>query len=167
MNTSVTNRQIDVLNRIEQNPGAIFVREQVNGTWGNHPLVELPANLAIAHVCRLIRNSMQVPDEALDQPPESELSIDDLELNIRTRGCLHDAHIETVAELTSHWSPLRLLRLRNLGEKSLREIMEALATHGRALPNPTEEEQRHSGHLYHMWKILKRICPESANGNQP
>ena len=52
----MTNQKIlELVNQIEQNAGSIFVREQINGEWQNTSLLEMPAHLAIRHVCRLLR----------------------------------------------------------------------------------------------------------------
>ena len=52
----MTNQKIlELVNQIEQNAGSIFVREQINGEWQNTSLLEMPAHLAIRHVCRILR----------------------------------------------------------------------------------------------------------------
>lgn len=48
----------ELLDHIARNADAIFVREQVDGKWDSYALVELPANLAILHVCHLIRKNL-------------------------------------------------------------------------------------------------------------
>ena len=53
---------IRLINQIERNAGSLLVREQVNGEWGNFALVDLPAHLAIRHVCRLLRSKLKYPE---------------------------------------------------------------------------------------------------------
>ena len=52
-------RIIRLINQIERNAGSLLVREQINGEWTNVPLIELPTHLAIQHVCRIVRDSLQ------------------------------------------------------------------------------------------------------------
>ena len=58
--------------------------------------------------------------------------VDDLELSIRSSHCLINANILTVGELIRH-TPYDLMRIQNLGRKSLREIREELARIGLTL----------------------------------
>ena len=46
---------IDLVNQIEQSAGSLIVRERVNDEWQNVSLIELPAHLAIKHICRILR----------------------------------------------------------------------------------------------------------------
>ena len=63
---SVQSRVLEAIDRLENNAESIFVREVVNGIWGSYALTKLPAPLAIAHVCRLIRTVAEMePEEAL------------------------------------------------------------------------------------------------------
>ena len=55
----------------------------------------------------------------------SDLPVTVLDLGRRASNCLEKARISTVRELLS-WSPERLLRLPNMGRKSLHEIQEKL-----------------------------------------
>jgi hypothetical protein len=54
------------------------------------------------------------------------LSIDYLELSARARSCLRNARISTIGELINK-SEIELLKTKNFGQKSLKEIREQLA----------------------------------------
>jgi DNA-directed RNA polymerase subunit alpha len=66
--------------------------------------------------------------------PESEdkfsnMTIVDLDLSVRSYNCLRRAGIETVYELTQK-SEEEMMKVRNLGKKSLKEVKEKLLAHG-------------------------------------
>ena len=53
------------------------------------------------------------------------MNIDELELSVRSYNCLKRAGINTVEELISK-SPEDMMKVRNLGKKSLDEVLEKL-----------------------------------------
>ena len=66
-----------------------------------------------------------------------EMSIDELELSVRSYNCLKRAGINTVEELTNKTSD-DMMKVRNLGRKSLEEVLAKLNELGLQL-NPSEE----------------------------
>ena len=66
-----------------------------------------------------------------------EMSIDELELSVRSYNCLKRAGINTVEELTNKTSE-DMMKVRNLGRKSLDEVLAKLKELGLQL-NPSEE----------------------------
>lgn len=66
-----------------------------------------------------------------------EMSIDELELSVRSYNCLKRAGINTVEELTNKTSE-DMMKVRNLGRKSLDEVLAKLKELGLQL-NPMEE----------------------------
>ncbi|MBI4565280.1 MAG: DNA-directed RNA polymerase subunit alpha [Planctomycetes bacterium] len=54
------------------------------------------------------------------------MSISELDLSVRSANCLASEHIETLGELVSHAEP-DLLKVRNFGKTSLREVKKKLA----------------------------------------
>lgn len=58
-----------------------------------------------------------------------ERKVDDLELSIRTSHCLENAGIKTIGGLPQY-SPAELLKIRNLGRKSVNELEEILQEFG-------------------------------------
>ena len=66
-----------------------------------------------------------------------EMSIDELELSVRSYNCLKRAGINTVEELTNRTSE-DMMKVRNLGRKTLDEVLAKLKELGLQL-NPSEE----------------------------
>ena len=66
------------------------------------------------------------------------MSIDDLDLSVRSNNCLRRAGINTVAELTQK-SEEDMMKVRNLGRKSLDEVKKKLADLGLSLRKSDEE----------------------------
>lgn len=81
---------------------------------------------------RLIRQT--IPDEKYNMP------VDQLDLSVRTMNCLRRSGIATVGELIAN-GPKELLKLRNFGMKSYKEIEERLAGLGLSLAPQVESEE--------------------------
>ena len=72
-----------------------------------------------------------------DRSPESEIlqnenlyrSVDELELSVRSANCLQNANIKLIGELVQR-TEAEMLKTKNFGRKSLREIKEILQTMG-------------------------------------
>ena len=65
------------------------------------------------------------------------MSIDELELSVRSYNCLMRANIKTVEELTNKTQE-EMMKVRNLGRKSLDEVMAKLKELGLSLSDGTE-----------------------------
>ena len=79
-------------------------------------------------------------EAAAEEKPENgpaTMSIDDLDLSVRSNNCLRRAGINTVEELTQK-SEEDMMKVRNLGRKSLEEVLAKLKELGLQL-QPTEE----------------------------
>lgn len=61
-----------------------------------------------------------------------DMSIDELELSVRSYNCLKRAGINTVEELTNKTSD-DMMKVRNLGRKSLEEVLAKLKELGLSL----------------------------------
>ena len=66
-----------------------------------------------------------------------EMNIDELELSVRSYNCLKRAGINTVEELINRSSD-DMMKVRNLGRKSLEEVLAKLKELGLEL-NPSED----------------------------
>lgn len=77
-------------------------------------------------------------EEAPVQPAAGSMSIDDLDLSVRSNNCLRRAGISTVEELTQKTEE-DMMKVRNLGRKSLEEVKKKLADLGLGLRNSEEE----------------------------
>jgi len=77
---------------------------------------------------------LSIPDEKYNMPVEQ------LDLSVRTMNCLRRSGITTVGELISK-KPKELLKLRNFGQKSFREIEERLQGMGLSLAPQVEPKK--------------------------
>lgn len=77
---------------------------------------------------RISEGKVSADNNILQYPILAE-KVGDLELSIRTLNCLKYCDIETVYDLVQ-FSPSELLRFRNFGYKSLREVEHFLAENG-------------------------------------
>ncbi len=74
-------------------------------------------------------NDYMIEAESDDQNRRLEMTIDELDLTVRSYNCLKRAGINTVAELAVK-SEEDMIKVRNLGRKSLKEIKEKLEALG-------------------------------------
>ena len=61
-----------------------------------------------------------------------ETSIDDLDFSVRAYNCLKRAGVNTLGDLTSK-SELEMMKIRNLGKKSLKEVLDKIREMGLVL----------------------------------
>ena len=115
-----------------------------NGTLAPDEAVSLAAKVLSEHLSLFIdlsetANTAEVMVEKEDDEKEKvlEMSIDELELSVRSYNCLKRAGINTVEELTNK-TPEDMMKVRNLGRKSLEEVLAKLKELGLQL-NPSEE----------------------------
>ena len=115
-----------------------------NGTLVPDEAVSLAAKVLSEHLCLFIdlsenAKTAEVMVEKEDDEKEKvlEMSIDELELSVRSYNCLKRAGINTVEELTNKTSE-DMMKVRNLGRKSLEEVLAKLKELGLQL-NPSEE----------------------------
>ena len=74
-----------------------------------------------------------VVEHPLEQINEHLLrSVDELELSVRSANCLQAANIQYIGELVQR-SEAEMLKTKNFGRKSLKEIKEVLAEMGLSL----------------------------------
>lgn len=117
----------------------LTIEVYTNGTMSPDDAVSLAAKVMCEHLNLFIDISevaanaevMNVQDDA-PSPVASDKSIDDLELTVRSYNCLKRANINTVAELTNK-TYSELSKVRNLGRKSLDEIVDKLRELGVSL----------------------------------
>ena len=117
----------------------LTIEVYTNGTMSPDDAVSLAAKVMSEHLNLFIDISevaanaevMNVHEDA-PSPVASDKSIDDLELTVRSYNCLKRANINTVAELTNK-TYSELSKVRNLGRKSLDEIVDKLRELGVSL----------------------------------
>ena len=84
-------------------------------------------------------NHMEILYEREDQEKEQvfDMTVEELELSMRSRHCLKRAGINTIEELIDKTEE-DLMKVRNLGKKSLAEIIEKLEEIGLSLKEKEE-----------------------------
>ena len=115
-----------------------------NGTLAPDEAVSLAAKVLSEHLSLFINLSevaqqtdVMVEKEDNAQAKVLEMNIDELELSVRSYNCLKRAGINTVEELTNRTSE-DMMKVRNLGRKSLEEVLAKLKELGLEL-NPSDE----------------------------
>lgn len=115
-----------------------------NGTLVPDEAVSLAAKVLSEHLSLFIDLSenaktaeVMVEKEEDEKEKVLEMSIDELELSVRSYNCLKRAGINTVEELTNKTSE-DMMKVRNLGRKSLEEVLAKLKELGLQL-NPSDE----------------------------
>ena len=115
-----------------------------NGTLAPDEAVSLAAKVLSEHLSLFIdlsenARTAEVMVEKEDDEKEKvlEMSIDELELSVRSYNCLKRAGINTVAELVQR-NQEDMMKVRNLGKKSLEEVEQKLIGLGLALKSSDE-----------------------------
>ena len=115
-----------------------------NGTLEPDEAVSLAAKVLSEHLSLFIdlSEAAQTADIMIEKEDNAkekvlEMNIDELELSVRSYNCLKRAGINTVEELTNR-TPEDMMKVRNLGRKSLEEVLAKLKELGLQL-NQGEE----------------------------
>lgn len=110
-----------------------------NGTLAPDEAVSLAAKVLSEHLNAFIDLSenaktaeVMVEKEVDEKGKVLEMNIDELELSVRSYNCLKRAGINTVEELTNKTSE-DMMKVRNLGRKSLEEVLAKLKELGLSL----------------------------------
>ena len=103
-----------------------------NGTLAPDDAVSLAAKVLSEHLSLFINLSDNAQNTEIMVTPQDdgkekvlEMNIDELELSVRSYNCLKRAGINTVQELCSK-TPEDMMKVRNLGRKSLEEVLAKL-----------------------------------------
>ena len=112
-----------------------------NGTLSPDDAVSLAAKVMSEHLSLFINLSESAKSEEVmvekantEKEKALEMNIDELELSVRSFNCLKRAGINTVEELCNH-TPEDMMKVRNLGRKSLEEVLAKLKELGLELNN--------------------------------
>ena len=116
-----------------------------NGTLDPDEAVSLAAKVLSEHLNLFIDLSenaktaeVMVEKENNEKEKVLEMNIDELELSVRSYNCLKRAGINTVEELCSRTSE-DMMKVRNLGRKSLEEVLAKLKELGLQLNSSDEQ----------------------------
>ncbi len=140
--TPVTRVSYDVdKTRLEDNADLdkLFIEVDTNGAITPQEAIGVAARMMIDHLNILVELSeMAMSDSFMSEHQYTqnaqilELPIEDLDLSVRSYNCLKRAGINTVDELTQK-SEEDMMKVRNLGKKSLKEVKQRLEDLGLSL----------------------------------
>jgi DNA-directed RNA polymerase subunit alpha len=107
-----------------------------DGSVKPHEALALASQLLVAHFNEftklddLVKSYKLVKEEVkTEENKYQDMMIEELDLSVRSNNCLKRAGISTVMELTQK-SEDEMMKVRNLGKKSLKEVKEKLASIG-------------------------------------
>ena len=110
-----------------------------NGTFSGREIVSLAAKIMQDHINLFVNLSDTIKDMDIlvktdDDKQQQILSmkIEDMDFSVRSYNCLKRANIHTVEDLISKTED-EMLKVRNLGKKSLDEVMQKLEAYGLSL----------------------------------
>lgn len=108
-----------------------------NGAFSASEIVSLAAKYMVDHLQLLTQLSEYGKNCIIDQkdPKEGEIlntPIEDMDLSVRSYNCLKRANIQTIGDLVKKTED-DMLKVRNLGRKSLDEVIQKLASLGLSL----------------------------------
>ena len=114
---------------------------ETNGTLSAREVVSLSAKIIQDHTNLFVELVESMKDLSILQAREDEkqhkvleMTIEDMDLSVRSYNCLKRANINTVADLAKK-SKDDMLKVRNLGLKSLEEVIKKLEDLGLGLRN--------------------------------
>ena len=117
---------------------------ETNGSLSAKEVVSLSGKIIDEHIAMFIglvenMNSFSIlkDDEQTEQSKVLEMLIEDMDLSVRSSNCLRRANILTVEDLVKK-SKDDMLKVKNLGSKSLDEIIKKLQSYGLDLRSDEE-----------------------------
>jgi len=137
VNYSVTNTRVGQVTNYDK----LILEVWTDGTIKPEEAVSSAASLLVEHLNlflnladneELNQKVFVAPKEEKEENNLLNLSIDELDLSVRSYNCLKRANINTIGELIKH-STEDLMKVRNLGKKSLEEIVSKLEQMGLSL----------------------------------
>ena len=120
----------------DANYDKLIMNVYTNGSIRPEEAMALAAKITIEHM-NIIANLSEIADTTgiMNAKKEDsklkklETSIDDLDFSVRAYNCLKRAGINTLGDLTEK-SELEMMKIRNLGKKSLKEVIEKIKDMG-------------------------------------
>ena len=114
----------------------LIMNVTTNGSIRPEEAMALGAKILIEHL-NIITDLSEIADvtgimnakQEDSKQKKLETSIDDLDFSVRAYNCLKRAGVNTLGDLTSK-SELEMMKIRNLGKKSLKEVMDKIKDMG-------------------------------------
>ena len=120
----------------EANHDKLTMEVTTNGSISAKQAIAMASKMMMEHLSVVVELSEKASstDYMIEQENNSQnsklgMSIDELDLSVRSYNCLKRAALNTVQELTAK-SEEDMMKVRNLGRKSLKEIKEKLESMG-------------------------------------
>ena len=120
----------------DANYDKLIMEVYTNGSLRPEEAMALGAKILIEHL-NIVTNLSEIADTTgiMNAKKEDsklkklETSIDDLDFSVRAYNCLKRAGINTLGDLTEK-TELEMMKIRNLGKKSLKEVMDKIKDMG-------------------------------------
>ena len=120
----------------DANYDKLIMNVNTNGAMRPEDAMALGAKILIEHL-NIITNISEIADmtgimnakQEDSKQKKLETSIDDLDFSVRAYNCLKRAGISTLGDLTEK-SELEMMKIRNLGKKSLKEVIDKIKDMG-------------------------------------
>ena len=114
----------------------LVMNVQTNGSIKPEEAMALAAKILIEHL-NIVTNLSEIADmtgimnakQEDSKLKKLETSIDDLDFSVRAYNCLKRAGVNTLGDLTEK-SELEMMKIRNLGKKSLKEVIDKIKDMG-------------------------------------
>lgn len=114
----------------------LILEVETNGSVKATDAVSLAAKIMIEHLTPFLdldekaqELNIMKEEEVVEEDKFKDIEIENLEISVRSYNCLKRAGINTVSQLTSK-SEEEILKVKNLGKKSFKEIKDTLASLG-------------------------------------
>ena len=120
----------------DANYDKLIMEVHTNGSLKPEEAMALGAKIIIEHL-NIVTNLSELADttgvmsakQEDSKLKKLETSIDDLDFSVRAYNCLKRANINTLGDLVDK-SELEMMKIRNLGKKSLKEVMDKIKDMG-------------------------------------
>lgn len=120
----------------DANYDKLILSVYTNGSIRPEEAVALGSKILIEHF-NILTNLSEIADmtgimsakQEDSKLKKLETSIDDLDFSVRAYNCLKRANINTLGDLTEK-TELEMMKIRNLGKKSLKEVMDKIKEMG-------------------------------------
>ena len=135
VNYSVENTRVGQITDYDK----LTIEVWTNGVIDANEAMSIGARILIEHLNLFVGLSEDVPMPNMVEKDEEqqekslEMTIEDLDLSVRSFNCLKRAGIHTVEDLINK-TESEMMKVRNLGRKSFEEVMQKLASLGYKFP---------------------------------
>ena len=140
VNYSVENTRVGQITDYDK----LMIEVWTNGIISAKEAISLAAKIITEHLYLFIdlseeayENDIMVVKDTDGKEKVLEMAIEELDLSVRSFNCLKRANIHTVESLTNKTEE-DMMKVRNLGQKSLEEVIAKLAQLGLSLKNEDE-----------------------------